>query len=284
MYKSKLLSLLLIFTLFIFFGASVRMKSEQSPTANNEHSSERAPSDASSTTPADTNSTGPLTNLQVFAKLTPPTVTNLERVKIIANHSTFVFDFFNPDNTSIISAGINGYYVMANRKDFPAIYLSFMSMSVGFIGPCGLHTPHIHPRANEIAFAVYGAFYTGFIAENGAPLIMNYIKPGQATFFGRGWMHWLANLSCEPAMYTSSFSDEDPGITNLAQNLFSMPDDIISPTMGYLDPVTLEILAEHIPANITSGLAQCVATCANLEALSLESFNIFAKKPSKLKT
>ena len=181
---------------------------------------------------------------------------------VIFNNKTFVYDFFFPNNNRTnISAGVDGYLIIASRKTFPGLLSNIISMSVGFIGPCGLHTPHTHPRGSEIAFAAQGSFYTGRLAENGSPLIINFLRPGQMTAFPRGNIHWVANLECTPAMYVSAYADEDPGYLDIAFNFFRIPPEVTSPTLGYLDPFNIELLSHYMPYNFTVGLQECVARC-----------------------
>ena len=50
--------------------------------------------------------------------------------------------------------------------------------------PCGLNTPHTHPRATEFLFVISGtALEVGFIEENGARYVNNTVFPGQAALF-----------------------------------------------------------------------------------------------------
>lgn len=187
----------------------------------------------------------------------------LDKVLIIQNKSSWIFDFFNQSNVTY--TGPAGYTVEANRYNFPTLFLNLFSMTmsagVTVIDPCGLHTPHFHLRGNEIAIAIQGSFYTGFIAENGAPLVINLLRVGQMTIFGRGSIHWMANLECAPAMYLSGYNDDSPGTSNVAQNFFGFPEDITSPSLGRLDPAYIDFLAQHIPQNITQGLVACMASC-----------------------
>ena len=199
----------------------------------------------------------PLTNLQIVGKLLNAP-SNIDRVNIIKDNSTFVFDFYAM-NASV--SGVDGFESSANRYNFPVIFQSLVSTSVGFLGPCGLYSPKINVRAAQLALVIQGTIYTGFLAEDGAPLILNILTPGQMTYFTRASLHWLANLECFPAMYISTYNDEVPGIMGIAQNYFDLPADVVSPNLGYLDPIDVEIIASNIPENITLGIAECVARC-----------------------
>ena len=62
--------------------------------------------------------------------------------------------------------------------------------AIGYLGPCGMNTPHTHPRAAEILFAVNGTLTSGTIGENGSRFVFNTINPGQATVFPMGSVHY----------------------------------------------------------------------------------------------
>src|SRR5436190_11793274 len=68
--------------------------------------------------------------------------------------------------------------------------------AVGYLEPCGMNIPHTHPRATEINFAVNGTLRTGMLAENGARFVFNNVKPGSATVFPRGAIHFEMNTEC----------------------------------------------------------------------------------------
>ena len=76
----------------------------------------------------------------------------------------------------------------------PALVGNGMAMTIGFLGPCGMNTPHTHPRATEFNFAVNGSLKGGFLAENGARFVLHDIPPGSAAVFPQGK---LAASSCE---------------------------------------------------------------------------------------
>ena len=89
----------------------------------------------------------------------------------LLSDSDFIYDFLHPP-ASAITTGKGGHTVKADRKDFPALIGTLIgtgvSMTLGFLGPCGFNTPHIHPRSSQINAVVQGKLGTEFIAENGA--------------------------------------------------------------------------------------------------------------------
>lgn len=142
-------------------------------------------------------------------------------------------------------------------------------MSVAQLGPCGLNTPHIHPRASELNLAVNGTLEVGMIAENGARLVMNTIHPGQATIFPRGAIHFEQNMGCDTVIFVAAFSDEDPGTTSIANQLFNLPKDILQAVMGGMDNSGVQQLTIGLPTSVAFGVSECLARC-NLNATSKE--------------
>lgn len=69
-------------------------------------------------------------------------------------------------------------------------------MAIAFLEPCGFVTPHMHPRATEVAYAVNGTMQVGFLVENGARFVMNDVGPDQAVVFPRGSIHFEMNNGC----------------------------------------------------------------------------------------
>lgn len=61
--------------------------------------------------------------------------------------------------------------------------------------PCGLNTPHVHPRATEFNLAVNGTLATGDFEENDEEFIMQTLKPGQATVFPQGYFDLLQPIA-----------------------------------------------------------------------------------------
>jgi len=186
---------------------------------------------------------------------------NVERINILENDSDFVFDFGNPSDNVKVVQGKGGSLVTASRSTFPAAVGNGISMTVGFIGPCGLNSPHIHPRASEMTFSVNGTFVTGFIAENGARTVVNNIEPGQMAIFPKGSIHWQANLGCKSVMFVAGLNDEDPGTTQVAQSFFNLPEEVLQATMGNADLSKIQAISSGIPENVAQGLMSCMKRC-----------------------
>ena len=78
--------------------------------------------------------------------------------------------------------------------------------AIGFLGPCGMNSPHTHPRATEINFSINTTLRGGVLVENGARFAEIDIRPGTATIFPQGAIHFEMNPSCEEAMFVAGQS------------------------------------------------------------------------------
>lgn len=90
-------------------------------------------------------------------------------------------------------------------------------MTLGWLGPCGMNTPHTHPRATEMLYVINGTLTSGMIAENGARLVSNTLNAGQAQIFLQGSIHFQQNELCDPVMFIAALNNEDPGVESIAQ-------------------------------------------------------------------
>ena len=140
--------------------------------------------------------------------------TQVDRIRAL-NDSQYTFDFLNPP--SGVTTGAGGHTVAASSENFPAVIGNGVAMTIGFLGPCGMNTPHTHPRATEINFSVNTTLRAGFLMENGARFVDVELAAGSAAVFPMGAIHFEMNPSCEPAMFVAAFDGEDPGVGQVAQ-------------------------------------------------------------------
>jgi oxalate decarboxylase/phosphoglucose isomerase-like protein (cupin superfamily) len=139
-------------------------------------------------------------------------------------------------------------------------------MTVGFLGPCGFNTPHVHPRASEINVVVKGALNAEFILENGArPIRTNLTSPFQMTVFPKGAVHTEFNPTCNDAIFIAGFGDEDPGVQQSAQTFFGLQTDVVAATLGKgditIDGKDIDTFRSVIPANVALGVEECLKAC-----------------------
>ena len=90
-------------------------------------------------------------------------------------------------------------------------------MTIGILGPCGMNTPHTHPRATEMLYLVNGTITTGMIPENGERFIFNIVEAGSAQVFLQGSIHYQQNELCGSILFVAALTHEDPGVSSLTQ-------------------------------------------------------------------
>lgn len=188
--------------------------------------------------------------------------TAADRINMLTKED-FIYDFNAPPD-NVTTTGDGGHTVKADRKSFPALIGTGVSMTLGFIGPCGFNTPHTHPRSSEINVIVQGRLATEFATENGANVIgPNILSQYQMTVFPQGATHTEWNPDCEPAVFVAGFASEDPGVEQSAQTLFELNPELIQADLGIvtLNGESIEKFKSLIPANVALGVESCLKKC-----------------------
>jgi len=207
---------------------------------------------------------------QRVAGLVEPNIKFLEDLKDSVNEitleeklanmsSNYVFDFKNAQVG--VSTGNGGRVVSANARNFPVLINHKIAMTVGFLEPCGINLPHIHPRATEINYAAKGDFQTGFYQENGAKFVGHIVREGQVSVFPKGAIHFEQNMGCETAMFVAAFDHEDPGTLTIADGIFSLPTDILAASLGGVSEDVVTRLGSNLPRNAGFGTEECLIRC-----------------------
>lgn len=209
---------------------------------------------------AESNSTA--NNLDLISKLElAPTA--VDRFALLAD-TDFVYDFLAPPPGDAVTTGKGGHTVKADRKLMPALIGTGVSMTLGFIGPCGFNTPHTHPRSSQINVIVEGSLATLFVPENGVePIGPNVLDKFQMTVFPQGSTHMEWNPNCEPAVFVAGFASEDPGVEQSAQTLFELPEEVVQADLG-VTTLNGESIAEFdakLPKNVALGVRSCLKKC-----------------------
>lgn len=218
------------------------------------------PSSDSSYTDTNSSTSTSANNIQLIQALElAPTA--VDRIALLSE-ADFKYDFNNPPS-SAVTTGKGGHTVRADRKVFPALIGTGVSMTVGFIGPCGFNTPHVHPRSSEINIIVEGRLGTEFIAENGADPIQNTLKKFQMTVFPQGALHTEFNPDCTDAVFVAGFASEDPGVEQAAQTLFNLDPELVKADLGVeaINGQDIEQFRQTIPANVALGVETCLKKC-----------------------
>ncbi|KAH8821559.1 RmlC-like cupin domain-containing protein, partial [Xylogone sp. PMI_703] len=235
-----------------------------------------------STPPAATQSAPPVQTGTVAAP-PPPANTGLsltqqlfiadtaaDRFALLPDDEQFVFKFNNP--SLLGKGGDGGDLVAANRKTFPALVGSGSGMAVGFLGPCGFNTPHVHPRGTELQIVVEGRIVTEMLPENGVfndndatkgrRVIKNLLNPFDMTPFYQGSVHTQFNPDCTPTTFVASFNNEDFGTGQVPDELFAFDADVVSAAFGQaIDGADVEKFKSMIPTSIALGVESCLAQC-----------------------
>ena len=202
-------------------------------------------------------------NLSLIASL-ETAASAVDRLRLLNNSTDHVFDFNNLPSKSAITTGNGGEIVRAFRKVFPALTGNGVSMTVGFIGPCGFNTPHTHPRSAEVNIIVEGELGSEFVLENGAPVIRNRLSKYQMTVFPQGAIHTEFNPNCDNAVFVAGFASEDPGLQQVAQRLFDLDDDLLQAEFGneFIFPgEDIDQFRAMIPENVANGVESCLTKC-----------------------
>lgn len=212
-----------------------------------------------------------------FTKLlTQPTVVDRYKQlvtrdgKLLPDHelrSVVSFDF-NPPKPAPNAKG--GAVNLANVKNWPILAQSGLAVAAVFLGPCGINTPHIHPRAAELITVTSGAVNFGYILENGLvdagqkAEITGQLGPYQAALFPQGSIHYQVNPTCGNSTFVAALNSEDPGASQVAQNFFGLDGQVVEAVLGFpeqFDGDRIEEFRKNIPANVARGIEQCLKTC-----------------------
>ncbi|KAK6958055.1 hypothetical protein Daesc_000848 [Daldinia eschscholtzii] len=185
---------------------------------------------------------------------------------VLKDDADFVFDF---NKARKFGPGEGGEVVTANRKAFPALTGTGIGMAVGFLGPCGFNTPHVHNRATELLIVTKGKVVSEMVVENGVENadkkprdIMNTIEELQATPYFMGALHTQFNPTCDDVVFIAPLSSEDFGANTIAQAYFSLEDDTIRAAAGnHIDGADVDKFRGIISTNVALGVEQCLKTC-----------------------
>jgi len=190
------------------------------------------------------------------------------------NAANDTFQFIN--NT--VTAPTGGSIILSTINNFPALGATGLAAAVGFVNPCGLNTPHWHPRANEFLTVVQGTLVAALVLEDdngrgnvvGAtppiigdlPQINTTLTNYTGILFPKGLVHWQFNPTCEPAVFTAGFDTPDPGRAEAARSYFSAdPAEVIQASTGYSEFLTPAQILKLKPT-LTSSFTSIVKTCA----------------------
>jgi oxalate decarboxylase/phosphoglucose isomerase-like protein (cupin superfamily) len=185
----------------------------------------------------------------------------------LLSDNDFVFNFADPCKTTSaqgVTAGLGGKIVRADHATFPALVAQGGSVAIGFLGPCGFNTPHVHPRAAELNLVIEGRLFASVTAENGARHLNHTLNKWEMTVFPQGAVHTEFNPDCTDAVFVASFPSEDPGVGQIAQEFFGLENEIVKGSVGgetAVDGRDIDMFRSKIPANVAKGVDSCLAKC-----------------------
>jgi hypothetical protein len=214
------------------------------------------------TPPTSAPSSTPSSSLTLFQQLTLAS-TAVERLSLLSD-SDLVFSFNKDPGEAGVVSGDGGKTVRADHATFPALVGQGGSMTLGFLGPCGFNTPHVHPRAAELNIVVQGHLFASVTAENGARHINHTLSQYDMTVFPAGAIHTEFNPDCTPSVFVAAFPNEDPGVGQIAQEYFGLEDEIIAGSVGgelSINGEDIDAFRTKIPMNVAKGVDSCLARC-----------------------
>ncbi|QIW96771.1 hypothetical protein AMS68_002289 [Peltaster fructicola] len=178
----------------------------------------------------------------------------------------FKYDFSPTLSGGNAGSGEGGQGLLAQVSNFPVLMGTGLSLAMGFLGPCGLDSMHIHNRATELVLLIKGGpLQTSFVMEDGLTDPFNAtIGLYQAVIRPMGSIHWEFNDNCQAAVFVTALSNEDPGVSRTAQNFFVNPIDLVEGAMGYpafLDNQTTEGIYRTLPRAFALGAKECLKRC-----------------------
>jgi hypothetical protein len=199
------------------------------------------------------------------------------------NAANDTFQFIN--NT--VTPPTGGTILLSTINNFPALGATGLSQAVGFVNPCGLNTPHWHPRANEFLTVTQGTLIGALLLENdigfgnvvGAPppiigpyqQIETTLSNYTGMLFPKGLIHWQFNPECEPAVFVAGFDIPDPGRVEAARGFFSgTPDEVLDASLGYSEFLSPKQIAKLRPT-LTSSFTSIVESCAKKCGIPFEA-------------
>ncbi|KAK5697541.1 hypothetical protein LTR97_007679 [Elasticomyces elasticus] len=179
----------------------------------------------------------------------------------------FKFDYSVSANPNPVAGrGQGGQGDLSYVDNWPVLLGTGVAMSMGFMNPCGMNTPHTHNRATELLVIVQGNnVHTSFVQESGLTTpITTTLNQYQGAVLPIGSIHYEFNDSCEPAVFVAGFSNEDPGLSRTANNFFGEDDEIVKADLGFpdfLDHVNVPSFHSRIPKAFALGAQECLDRC-----------------------
>ncbi|KAF2025430.1 RmlC-like cupin [Setomelanomma holmii] len=154
--------------------------------------------------------------------------TNFDRNALLPINQDWYYDFdLHPNFNSA-----TGAVITADAATMPSLTGLGISIALLKLAPCGMLSPHLHPRATNLVTAITGNTTSWMIGENGVRTVRVDLTPMRMTVFPQGSLHVMQNNDCEPALLVSALSSDDSGTLNILPSLWTVPQDIIQAGFG----------------------------------------------------
>lgn len=177
---------------------------------------------------------------------------------------------FNPSllgassNATQTSSG--GFSQRRTSREWPALAGTGISQTYFEVVPCGFRSPHEHPYASGLLYAISADNLTvGFVTEEGKT-VTNSIQTGASTVFPQGLIHWQQNMACTTAQYTISYNDEQGATINAVPALLAMPKATLMAALGINSSLYDAIISSTPKGNLYLGQLDCQTRCGILPA------------------
>ncbi|GJS03624.1 putative germin-like protein 2-1 [Tanacetum coccineum] len=132
-----------------------------------------------------------------------------------------------------------------NVDIFPGLNTLGISLERIDYAPCGLNTPHYHPRATEVLTVIKGSLQVGFITTNpDNKFFTKRLKKGDVFIFPKALIHFQQNVGNGYALALSSLNSQNPGVVTIANAVFGSNPDISDDTLAKAFQVDKKVICE----------------------------------------
>jgi hypothetical protein len=80
----------------------------------------------------------------------------------------------------------------------------------------------------------------------------------------QGSIHFEYNPDCTATTFVAAFNDNDPGVSFITANLFSLDDQVVIASLGgdaVVSGADLESIRHALPVGVAAEVQQCIANC-----------------------
>ncbi|XP_024540067.1 germin-like protein 5-1 [Selaginella moellendorffii] len=130
----------------------------------------------------------------------------------------------------------------------PALNTQGLSVNRVDLGPGGVNTPHVHPRATELIYIMEGTVQAGFV-DTTNKLFLKTLQKGDLFVVPRGLVHFQWNVGATPATIFATFNSQNPGVERLEITLFGsgIPDAVLAASFRLNQSVINELKHKFTP-------------------------------------